>query len=180
MKHGLALVLVLLVSSSVLGQAKGLFASHAVVLGFGASALSSDGKVRVSVAEIDSDTDDGFPAILRVQIGTHVLERRFNFGLNAGWPEPPNIGAVAWLSDTRLLVAAEIMPHSNCDSMGTFVAYEFALPTGRLERRYDQLEAKKRWRAQLGVELLEAPDECIRKPRACFVPFNHPDRQAPE
>jgi hypothetical protein len=169
---------------------------------------------------------------LRVQVGSDVLEQRFNFGLNAqvlwspqrnrfaltgsnggavgqyetaivtvrqnaidwvdvtpsierafGHPvtcayrEPPNVGAVSWVSESRLLVAAQIMPHSVCDSMGTFVLYRFALSSKRIELRYGQLEAKKAWRTLLGPSLLAAPDDCVRRPRACFVPFNHQRRR---
>jgi hypothetical protein len=232
-KRWTVLILGVLLVSNAFGQAEGLFAKNAASLGFGASALSPNGRVRVSVAEIDSDVDHGYPSILRVKIDGRTLERQFDFGLNAevlwspsgarfsvtgsgggavgqyrtaivsatndglgwfdatpaverafgrpvrcGWPEAPNVGAVAWLSETRLLLAAQIMGHSNCDSFGTFVAYRLGLTSGRVERRYDQLETKKRWRTQLGKELLSAPDECIRTPQACYVSTNHPEFDA--
>lgn len=225
------LALLVSVSAAASTQSDGLFGSRAVSVGFGGSSVSPDGSVRASVAEIDDDTVDGFPAVLRVQIGTRAMERKFTFGLNAqvlwhperrqfavtgseggavgqfqtavvtiddgglgwydptvlverafghpvkcAWPEAPNVGAIAWLSERRLLVAAEIMPHSNCDSMGTFAAYELDVVARRLGRRHGQLEVKRRWPDALGAELRNAPDECIRHPRACFVPFNHPVR----
>jgi len=228
---GFSLVVVLLLlASRAYGQVGGLFASRASAVGFGRTAVSPDGKLRVSV--VASGGDDGWPTTLRLEAGSRVLERQFDFGLNAqvlwspngssfavtgsnggavgqfetaivsvgehslawldvtrtierafgkpvkcDWPEPPNVGAVAWLSESQLLIAAEIMPHSNCDSMGTFVLYRLALPSRRVERRYGQLEAKRRWPKLLGVELLGADDECVRTPRSCFVPINHPDRK---
>jgi len=88
-------------------------------------------------------------------------------------------GAIAWLSNTRLLVAAEIMAHSNCDSNGTFVAYEFDVSARRVGRRYGQLEVKQRWSEAIGDELRNASDECIRHPHQCAVPYNHPDQGRP-
>lgn len=178
----------------------------------------------VSVAWLDDDKSDGFPAVLRVRSGATVIEQRFDFGLNAeivwspgrtrfaltgshdgangqfrtavvtvgtprlgwfdvtpvieaavghparcDWPEAPNVGAITWLSETRLLVAGEIINHSNCDSFGTFTAYEVDVARRRIERRHDQLDVKRRWPIELGSELLQAPDACITNPGSCRV-----------
>lgn len=93
-----------------------------------------------------------------------------------GSPEEPNFAAVAWLGDsTRLLIAAQVLPHTNCDSMGTFALYEVAVPTGAIAKKYGQLEAKKRFWEELGDELRNANDDCIRDPRSCWVPILHGD-----
>jgi hypothetical protein len=186
--RGMLVGVILLVPTVLSARVSGLFASKAVSVGFGASSTSSDGSVHVSVIETDDAAIDGFPAILRVEAGSHVQERRFSFGLNAqvmwnssgtrvaltgseggavgqfqtaavrirdnqlewfdltrlieralgqpvtcGSPEAPNVGAITWISDHKLLVAAEIMPHSNCDSMGTFAAYEVDVTARRLD-----------------------------------------------
>lgn len=90
------------------------------------------------------------------------------------YPEDPNVGAIAWLGDSdRLLVAAETLPHSNCEGMGTFRAYEIRLPDGEIVRSYDQLDAKKRFWNRMGEELRGASDECIRDPRSCENPAFH-------
>jgi hypothetical protein len=58
----------------LVGLAEGTFGSKAVSVGFGASSSSPDNGVRVSVVEIDDDTIDGFPGVLRVQVRNLVLE----------------------------------------------------------------------------------------------------------
>lgn len=99
-----------------------------------------------------------------------VGERNFQDG--------PNVGGIAWLGGSdRLLVAAEIPPHSVCDSFGTFRAYEFDLTSMRVTNTYDQLEAKARFGDLLGEELRAAPDECIQSPKRCYVSSNHSKRK---
>jgi len=82
--------------------------------------------------------------------------------------EGPNVGSVTWLGDSsRLLVAAEFLPHSNCEEMGTFRAYEITIPEGKILKEYDQLSAKRLFWRHLGDELRNADDECPRKPKRC-------------
>jgi hypothetical protein len=89
-------------------------------------------------------------------------------------PEDPNIGAIAWVGDSsHIVVAAETLPHSNCDGMGTFRAYEISLPGGSIEKSYNQLQAKSAFRRDMGVELLNADDECVRRPKSCWIPQLH-------
>ncbi|HEV2207091.1 MAG TPA: hypothetical protein VGR36_11150 [Candidatus Acidoferrales bacterium] len=84
------------------------------------------------------------------------------------WDEGPNLGSVAWLGDSsRLLIAAEFLPHSNCEQMGTFRAYEVTIPAGTIVRTYNQLSAKKLFWGHLGEELRGADDECVKKPKFC-------------
>jgi hypothetical protein len=89
-------------------------------------------------------------------------------------PETPNLGCVAWLKNSyRLLVAAEVLPHSNCDMMGTFSLYEIEVPSGKIIKKYSQLQAKKLFGELLGVELRNADDECFTKPGSCDIPGLH-------
>jgi len=89
-------------------------------------------------------------------------------------PETPNVAGIAWSRDaSRLLVAAEVLPHSNCDEMGTFRVYEVAVPGGKIVRRYSQIEAKKLFRRLLGPELRNADDSCFSHPGACAIPMLH-------
>jgi hypothetical protein len=89
-------------------------------------------------------------------------------------PEQPNIGAVAWSRDARsLLVAAQVLPHSNCDSAGTFTLYEVDAGSGKIRRRYRQPEAKKLFGAMLGPYLQTADDSCVLRPGACQIPQLH-------
>jgi hypothetical protein len=89
-------------------------------------------------------------------------------------PEDPNIGAIEWIKDsTEILVAAETLPHTNCDNMGTFRAYIIRLPSGDIVHSYGQIQAKKLFGKHLGVELRAADDDCILKPGSCDIPQLH-------
>ena len=227
-------VLVGLVSFSVVGrisgQDVGWFASRAEPVTLGESSVRSQGRMPIRVMAIGVDRDNATDAKLRVQVGGKVIERDFQFGLNAevlwaptrnrfaitgseggangqyqtavvtvstsglqwfdvtpiierafghpvrcGWPEAPNVGALTWLSETRLVTVGEIINHSNCDSFGTFVAFEVDIPSRRVIGGSGQLEAKRRWGPELGVELRDAPDGCIKEPSQCYVATNHPE-----
>lgn len=92
-------------------------------------------------------------------------------------PEDPNLGAIEWIKDSsEILVAAETLPHSNCDNMGTFRAYIIYLPDGNILKSYNQIEAKKLFGKHMGSELRGADDECILKPGSCYIPQLHPDK----
>jgi hypothetical protein len=105
---------------------------------------------------------------------TDVIEKQFGNPVRCGWPEPPNVAAIKWLVPSRrLLVASEIIHHSNCDSFGTFKAY--AIDMGqepRITKEYDQLQVKRLFREDLGGELLQADDNCIRDPKSCRIASN--------
>jgi hypothetical protein len=108
---------------------------------------------------------------------TPVVLGAFGHPFKCGWHEDPNVGAIEWLSNSeRILIAAEVMNHSNCDSFGTFKAYELTLPEMRIVKTLGQLEAKKLFRDSLGWEIKDAPDRCIRDPKSCWVSANHESR----
>jgi hypothetical protein len=89
-------------------------------------------------------------------------------------PETPNIVGIAWSKDaTRMLLAAQVLPHSNCDNMGTFMMYEVAVPNGAIIRRFSQAEAKTSFRKLLGSALQAADDGCFSEPGSCFIPMLH-------
>ena len=89
-------------------------------------------------------------------------------------PEEPNIAAVAWSADsTKLLVAAQVLPHSNCDNMGTFNLYTVAVSNGGIIARIPQIAAKATVREVLGPELRAAEDSCFTQPRSCRIPALH-------
>ena len=105
---------------------------------------------------------------------TGVVVRAFGHPVQCGWPELPNVAGIKWLEGSRrLLVAAEIVHHSVCDSFGTFRIYELGIPDKKIVRSYSQLEAKRLFGTDLGGELKQADDNCIRRPRSCWVAFNH-------
>jgi hypothetical protein len=89
-------------------------------------------------------------------------------------PEEPNIAGVAWSEDsTKLLVAAEVLPHSNCDDMGTFNLYTVAVSNGRIIDRIPQLAAKASVYSLLGPELRNADDGCFSQVGSCWIPALH-------
>lgn len=103
-----------------------------------------------------------------------LVIRAFGHPVKCDEPEDPNIAAVTWLpGSSRLIVAAEIPPHSNCDSFGTFRAYEVDWRSMRVVRGYDQITAKQLFGKAMGSELRSAPDDCVRRPRSCWVSTNH-------
>jgi hypothetical protein len=104
-----------------------------------------------------------------------IVRNAFGHPVKCGWPEFPNIAAVTWIkASERILVSAEIIHHSNCDSFGTFKAYEIDIPSKKITKTYDQILAKRLFGDQLGEELSSAPDNCIRDPKSCYVGANHP------
>jgi|GEM_PF-896145 len=117
---------------------------------------------------------DKFGGRLAVQDITPLVYRTFGHPVRCGWSESPNVVGVAWIGQTHhVLVAAEIIRHSNCDSFGTFRAYEVDPKRMVVARSYGQLEAKRDFGSDLGGELASAPDECIRRPASCYVASNH-------
>lgn len=94
-------------------------------------------------------------------------------------PEEPNIVGVAWSADsTKLLVAAQVLPHSNCDNMGTFSLYAVAVPNGRIIDRIPQTAAKASLHDVLGQELRAAEDGCFSQVGSCLIPALHQIRKS--
>jgi len=89
-------------------------------------------------------------------------------------PETPNVAGIAWSkSAVTVLVAAQVLPHANCDNMGTFALYEVAVPSGKILRRIPQLAAKASFRRLLGPGLRAAEDACFVQPADCSIPALH-------
>ncbi len=98
----------------------------------------------------------------------------------SGGIEPPNVAGISWIPNTRNpWVAAEVIPHSLCDSMGTFRAYEVEPYDMVIVRKINQLDAKRELWPVLGQELRRASNSCIRSPKSCYVVTNHPELYVP-
>ncbi len=105
---------------------------------------------------------------------TSLAENAFGNPVMCGWPEVPNVSSVTWLRPSRvLLVATQIIDHSNCDSFGTFKAYAIDVQDKRIIRTYNQLESKRFFGSYLGRLLSESRDICIVRPEECWVSTNH-------
>jgi hypothetical protein len=81
--------------------------------------------------------------------------------------------AVKWLDSSRLLAAVQVPNVSVCDSMGVFELREISVPNLAIARTYGQLEAKKLFGHDLGGNLRDARDACIRDPKSCWVASHH-------
>jgi hypothetical protein len=109
---------------------------------------------------------------------TPLIEAAFGHPVKCQTEEPPNVAGVKWTANSQELVAvAEIAGHSNCDSEGTFRAYQVSFPEGSIMRSYDQIEAKRLFGSDLGWEIKSAPDRCIGRPSSCWQSFNHDSRR---
>ena len=102
-----------------------------------------------------------------------LLIAAFGHPVKCAEAEPPNIAGIAWLPNGHILAAAEIAPHSVCDSFGTFRAYEIEARGRKVYRSYGQIEAKRFFGQYLGSALRDADDRCVRDPKSCQVPANH-------
>jgi hypothetical protein len=112
-------------------------------------------------------------AVSEVEL-TPAIETAFGHPVKCQSEEPPNVAGVKWTANSKALIAvAEIVHHSNCDSDGTFRAYRVSLPDGRIDKSYDQIEAKRLFASDLGWEIKNSPDRCIRRPTSCWQYFNH-------
>jgi hypothetical protein len=128
---------------------------------------SSNGVFNLFVFQIDNT------AVKRID-ATQTVRKIFGHPVACAYAEPPNVAAVAWLeSSARLLVAAQILNHSICDSYGTFKLYELNVSDLTTAKTFDQIEAKRLFGPKLGVFLQHARDICITDPKSCEVPSNH-------
>lgn len=101
---------------------------------------------------------------------TTLIERAFGHPVKCLWPESPNVVAVQWVKPSQqLLIAAQIIHHTNCDSFGAFKAYSVDISSRRVVKAYNQLTAKRLFSDSLGPWLRDADDTCTRDPAKCRV-----------
>ena len=86
---------------------------------------------------------------------TNQVVKRFQKLYPCPKNEAPNIGAVAWLrGSTRLLVVAEVPPHSSCPDMGKVQGYIVEVSSGNVVQQLSASELKQQWRDSLGGRVL--------------------------
>jgi hypothetical protein len=102
-----------------------------------------------------------------------LVRKAFGHPVKCEIPESPNVVPVTWISNDHILVAAQIVAHTICDSAGTFKAYEIDIDGDKVVKSFDQIEAKKMYGSYLGPALLSARDRCITHPTDCELPQNH-------
>ena len=90
---------------------------------------------------------------------TRAIYDAFGQPVRCDWPEAPNVAALAWdASDGSLIVAAQIIAHSNCDHYGSFRTYQIEPWTRRIVAAWDQSMSRSRFGPRLGALLRNAPD----------------------
>ena len=65
--------------------------------------------------------------------------------------EVPNVGAVGWTSAQRLIVAAQVPPHSRCRAIGHVAAYVVDVKSGEVLMEIDPQTLHRRYRRMLGT-----------------------------
>lgn len=66
-------------------------------------------------------------------------------------PEEPNVAAIAWLKDSeRILLVAEVPPHSSCPEMGKIRGYIVEVATGNIIGTMSEAEIKAGWAKYMG------------------------------
>jgi hypothetical protein len=69
-------------------------------------------------------------------------------------PEDANVGAIAWLGGSKkLLLAAEVPPHSNCREMGKLGGFVVEVPSGRIIQELSDADLRAKWGSSLGERL---------------------------
>jgi hypothetical protein len=81
--------------------------------------------------------------------------------------------AVKWLDSSHLHAAVQVPEVSVCDSMGVFELREISVPSFSVIKTYNQLEAKKLFENDLGGNLRDASDACVRNPVSCREAAHH-------
>lgn len=71
--------------------------------------------------------------------------------MRCGERETPNVGAVGWTSGQRLIVAAQVPPHSSCANMGHVAAYVVDAKSGDVLMEVDRSALHRRYRRMLGT-----------------------------
>ena len=82
------------------------------------------------------------------------VAKRFKTTYKCREPEEPNIGGIRWIEGSqRLLLVAEVPPHSSCRDMGKIRGYIVRMPTGKITRELDEKTLVAQWGQWLGVRL---------------------------
>jgi len=79
--------------------------------------------------------------------------------------QTPNVGAVGWTSGQRLIVAAQVPPHSRCANMGHVAAYVVDVKSGDVLMELDPQTLHRRYRRMLGTVFSMGPKHRHRKRR---------------
>lgn len=68
--------------------------------------------------------------------------------------QTPELGAVAWQDGARrLLIVAQVPPHSSCPEMGKLFGYVVSVPNGNILRRLSEMQLRTEYSSSLGERL---------------------------
>jgi len=118
----------------------------------------SDSEVRD--LNVEGALTSGFGSGISCDQGTHADQ----WALSA---------AVKWLDSSHLLAAVQVPYVSVCDSMGVFELREISVPSLSVIKTYSQLQAKRLFGNDLGGNLRNANDACVRDSKSCWVASHH-------
>ncbi len=91
--------------------------------------------------------------IRRLNIGQEVV-KDFKRHYKCWEPEAPNVGAVTWVEGSaKLLLVAQVPPHSSCREMGKLGGYVVSVPKGRILESMEEKALRARWGGVLGTGL---------------------------
>jgi hypothetical protein len=86
----------------------------------------------------------------QIDLGARVA-RVFAPEMRCDERETPNVGAVGWTSGQRLIVAAQVPPHSSCSNIGHIAAYVVDVKSGDVLMEIDERTLHRRYRRMLGT-----------------------------
>ena len=142
------------------------------LLGFNSEVLWSRDSAAFAVTQTEGGGGFGYGAYvffvtengLRKIDLSKSIARVFHIPGKCEIPVSPNFGVVDWLDGSdRILVAAEVVPVSVCECMGSFKLYEIILPDVKIQRSYSQSVSKQRFWPLLGTGLRSASDSCTKR-----------------
>jgi hypothetical protein len=81
---------------------------------------------------------------------TEKVVRLFTPHMRCDDDETPNVAALGWISGQRLLVMAQVPPHSSCRNMGRYAGYIVDTVTGEPLMDVSSKLLRTRYRAMLG------------------------------
>ncbi len=84
-------------------------------------------------------------------------------------PAKPDVAAIGWTSERRLIVAAT-RPPAKCDRHPGFTAFIVDVPSGDVLMSIDQRDARRRYRRMFGKALSGEAWRCDGEHRGCSLP----------
>ncbi len=85
---------------------------------------------------------------------TAEVVKHFKTQYRCDGSEEPNVAAIRWAKGSqRLLLVAEVPPHSSCPEMGKVMGYMVSVPKGAILERFSHGQLKRQWGRHLGERL---------------------------